>query len=58
MWLRISSQPKKSGLEMSHSDKSDITTINQRKQLERLTAVISFHFTECICLFITHICKM
>lgn len=43
---------------MSHSDKSDVTTINQGKQLEGLTAVISFHLTECICLFITHICKM
>lgn len=58
MWLRISSQPKKSGLEMSHSDKSGVTTINRGKQLEGLTAVISFHLTECICLFMTRICKM
>lgn len=43
---------------MSHSDKSVVTTINQEKQLERLTAVTSFHLNEYICLFITPICKM
>jgi len=58
VWLRISSHPKKSGLEKSHSDKSGVTTINQGKQLEWLTAVISFHLTECICVFITRVCKM
>lgn len=58
MWLRISLQPKKSGLEMRHSDKSDVTTTNWGKQLEELTAVMSFHLTECICLFIIHICRM
>lgn len=43
---------------MNHSDKYDVTTINQQKQLERLTAFTSFHLTEYICLFITPICKM
>lgn len=43
---------------MSHSDKTVVTTINQEKQLERLTAVTSFHLNEYICLFITPICKM
>lgn len=43
---------------MSHSDKSDVTTTNWGKQLEGLTAVMSFHLTECICLFIIHICRM
>lgn len=43
---------------MSHSDKSDVRTINWENQLEGVTAVISFHLTEYICWFITHICKM
>lgn len=50
MGLKISSQPKKYGLEMSHLDKSDVTTMNWRKQLAWLTAVTSFHLVECICL--------
>lgn len=58
MWLKISSQPKKFRLKMSHSDKSDVRTINWENQLEGVTAVISFHLTEYICWFITHICKM